>query len=241
MSRRIWLPLAAAVLVLWSVTAAIAYTGNIVQATDGSYWNIKSGDRTDQYGNKLTKQTNRPVDDNGLQSMIAMGGLQGITPGGSITSSSYIPMKQFIGGSLQIDWADSLQSAASQDSVAFEVYLIGKRSTTNDGIDYLIDMDPTTSRLDGILVTSPNNPILATTIANARSTVFAPNKLAAIGTAAAFARYSVSVPLYTKVGAPISEEYIGCIVVNRSGSFGGTPSGINIIHGLNVQVEQKVN
>ena len=189
----------------------------------------------------LAKTTNRAVDDNGIQSMLAMGGLQGVTPGGSVQSTSYIPMKQFVGGSLQVDWADSLQSAASQDSTCFEVFLIGKRSTTNDGIDYLIDMDPTTSRLDGILITSPNNPILTTTIANARSTVFAPNKLAAIGTAAAFARYSVSVPLCNKVGAPISEEYIGCIVVNRSCSFGGTPSGVNIIHGVNVNVVQKAN
>ena len=52
----------------------------------------------------------------------------------------------------------------------------------------------------------------------------------------------MSRPLYDRLGAPISEEYIGCIVVNRSGTQGGgTVNGLNIIHGLNIQIEQKAN
>jgi len=239
MSRRIWLPLAAALLALWSVTAA-AGTGDINLQSDGTYWNIKAGLKTNSSGHVQVTQTNRAVDDNGLQSMLAMGGLQGITPGGSQLCTSFVPMKQFVGGSLQIDWADSLQSTASNDSVAFEVFVFGKRSTTNDGIDYFIDMDPTTTRLDGILVFHPRNGWAASTLA--KSTIYAPTAILGAAAASDIQRYSVSVPLYNRVGGAVSEEYLGCLVVNRSGTQGGgTVNGLNIIHGLNIQVEQKVN
>jgi hypothetical protein len=251
MSRRSWLPLVAVLLVMACASVARAASTDIVQVADGTYWNIASHEKCDASGNQLVHVTNRAVDDNAVQYLTT-----GVTIGpGAQFQTNFKPVIGFTNGMLQVAWTDSLTTAAEQDSFAVEVYLQDHLSDSNDGTFFFIDTDPTTPALDGYFITSPNNPWATATALVPRPPMMFYTKLTGAakiavgspgGTTAINGFYNVSIPLTNKVGAPLLGNYLGVLIVNRSGNYSaasdnGTVSYKNIAHNVSVAVVKKAN
>lgn len=131
MSRRIvWLLLAAIVLLPVVVAAG---TTDIVRVADGTYWNIKSGEKTDASGNAKVVDADRDRDySTPLVLLDATPLAAGATKGGTlaVNTAAYSSL------GIMLRW--TYATAADSDSVNIVVKVFAKRSTAmDDGMNHL--------------------------------------------------------------------------------------------------------
>ena len=201
-------------------------------------------------GSGFSHQTNRPVDDNGVQYLTT--GIATLAPGAQF-QTIFLPVKEFRGGMLQVAWTDTTGASAEQDSVALEFYLEDHLSQSGDGTFFFTDTDPSTPQLDGFFITSPLNQWAGNPALVKSSQVFY-NKLTGAakiatgspgGTTADNGFYNISIPLATKQGASLLGNNLGLLIVNRSGKAVdnaiGKITGSSTIHNLSVALVLKAN
>jgi hypothetical protein len=264
MSRRSWLPLAVVLLVM--CCASVAHADDIMQV-GGRYRNARNGDFVNSSGHAQAVQMNRPNDDNTIVNLLGAKSLWvdslAAPSGGTLVSSvmtSFVDVSIFNRGFLHLTWTDSLGTGASTDSLAFEVFVVGKMSLTTDGFDYYTDTDPsgavTDTLLDGYFVTSPRNPWAqinpSGTQALKRSSIVyytkRPDPASAL-TLTGIQTYSVMIPLVNKQGVSLLENMMGFLIHNRQknkiifGSAGanGVVCTYNTLHNLTVDIVLKAN
>lgn len=189
-----------------------------------------------------TRSTNRQSDDNTVIT-VATGLTLSQASGYYLTN--FVDLTLFGQLELHVDWADSLKTQASVDSVLFEIIPVGKFSTTADGYDYAINLGGNSGAADtvfaGWVFGSPKNPSMQAGIAPA-GCVFQPNYIYRPGPGGGSASsvkflYASAVPLSTKYGGWICENYMGFLVRVLSRAS----NALTNLHSLNIYLVAKAN
>lgn len=246
-------------LLLWGLLLAVSVTvsqaqtgGDGVKARDmtglriagiSSVDSLNHIARTTSSGYLQTYQMNRMSDDNTIIPVVTGLSLWPASTGGVthpvVYQTGVIDLTLYDKYEVHVDWADTAKTSATIDSTCLEIYAIGKFSTTSDGYDYIIPSQATINNgvttMGGWVVGSPSQAYYASTISNA--SVHLPTKIVSGNSATARTFYSVSFPLATNGGSPISENYLSFYVVNR----GISDTNANLIHSLNIYLVGKAN
>lgn len=238
-------------LIAGSVSAQTS--GTNTQARNGYYFNATTGQKTDANGNAYTNEASKDRDYYALSAV--MTNVTIVAKG--LTQTTFFPAEKYNAFQVHVKW--TCTTAADSDSVALYLVPFGKTSSTDDGISYLLNLDPlafgasdslTMKNAPGILVTRSSNLVFRLNAAAlaplgglrpARVVLADMNRLNVFGNVfTSFQAISggasgyVSFPLGgPNLGGNIREKYIGFYVFNLSST--------KAVQGITIEIWPKVN